>query len=408
MFSNMSLHITDTHMLSIINRIKDADYIGKGANGIVYKIHYRNKSAVIKLPVSNKTFRSIDNEIDIYDHLCKEFDKCYCHQHIVQMYAYNANHHAIILEYFDGLDLLSYLNYPISPITFYTHRLEERMKKDDFNNHLYELTGIHTKNQLIRYIFNQIMSGVLCLHSVSVQHNDLELKNILVNSEGKVAITDFGSRIIGYGLTHESYDGLLYVLGKDCNNIGPMMGNFIDSKNNTPFQLRLETNKDFKYAFSLPISVYLKDIFLVLMSFPEIAVFVSLMYYLHNIDDSHTLLQDGLDYYNNNIDNEEIPNEIKNKMYITNEDMEGLLNIPLKTTADGNHLDLLLTYSRLVITKIFTMFGFAMTSGPIYDQINTLFGSDNYDEAIRAIKQQFECGVLVKLIYLFEKVYVEE
>jgi len=77
-------------------------------------------------------------------------------------------HKVLILELCAGGDLLNYV------------RKRRRLKED-----------------YAKYIFRQIMEGLMHIHQKGVLHRDIKLDNILLDGKGTVKIADFGvSRIV--------------------------------------------------------------------------------------------------------------------------------------------------------------------------------------------------------------------
>lgn len=73
------------------------------------------------------------------------------------------NHHLIFMEVCQGGDLLSYI----------------RRRKNIEEN-------------VVKYFFKQVITGIGYIHKQKVVHRDIKLENILIDNEGVIKICDFG------------------------------------------------------------------------------------------------------------------------------------------------------------------------------------------------------------------------
>jgi hypothetical protein len=415
---DLSVELSLNDALPLIQQINPLTLIGYGREGAVYRINYRGRLAALKIPLDQN-----QKELEIYKYLCRVYDQCYCRTNIVQMLAYNDSIDLIkgpiiILEFFDGSNLAQYTGYEFSPITYYTHRLLPRLVPGDADYRtLGRFFNLNRKDDIIMHMFKSIYNGLLCLHSRAVTHRDLELKNVLVRSDGKVAIADFGAaRLLRFGENYDDFTGLWSVFNNDYRTFGPMMGNFIDSTNDLPFQYRLDHHKDSINIEDLLIRIEdqsLQDLFLVAMEFPTILVFVSFIFYLNLLNNSllvHSLIDQATDHYNDQMSSTEEINEdeyaLKEISNIDKEYIYSHLSVPVP-------LDIVLTrklilYSRLVIGSILESVSEDNQIYPnesIYQVFNRIFGRQNYPTIIKAIQDELNNGYLFKNFNLFVNVY---
>jgi serine/threonine protein kinase len=266
----------------------DGIILGEGLNGIVYLWEFNGKRAAAKVPRTDSGLLSLVKEAGIYKHLCKVFAGCSCNPTLVEMYHFDSDKFVLVLEFFEGLDLARYLNYPISDARFLTHRLlprEESGGDAEWGVLSYYMGTDDDRESIVLKMFSLIYQGILCLHGAKVRHKDFELKNILIK-QGKIGIADFGgSQILryspktstgGYVINFQTLDDLMLFFARDLSSIGPMMRNFLDAKNQRPYQERLD--KKFPVA-EIPITdPVLSNVDMVLSEFPQIPQFVSAMH----------------------------------------------------------------------------------------------------------------------------------
>lgn len=416
------LELNSEETAHIISQATYNNVIGMGASGIVYKVNYRNKVVAVKLALSGKE-EALRSELAIYKYLCKIFDECNCKQNIVQMYGYNNIIPFIIAEYFDGKDLSTYLNYPISSITYHTHRLLPRQFQGDADYaQLGKFLGSIDREFIIYTLFSNIYNGIACLHSKRILHRDFELKNILIRSDGKVAITDFGtSRLVEKGVTFDNYYYLLTGFISDLDNIGPMLGNFIDSNNNIPFQVQLEGNAyqnlsqfDIRNLFPTILSQDLQDLFLLFMSFPSILSFISFIRYCNQNTDyefARQLINDAANMYNENIQVDGPPDENERDLItIFKVDSNYVLNNIHGFINTQDFTSLTLAYFRLVIDSLMLSLNSPILNPgeSVFQGIIRLFGYEMYPLIIKTFQDLiFDFGFLIKNFNLFEDVYMK-
>ena len=48
------------------------------------------------------------------------------------------------------------------------------------------------KEEVAKYFFKQIISGIQYIHSKNIIHRDIKLDNLLLDGDGKIKIADFG------------------------------------------------------------------------------------------------------------------------------------------------------------------------------------------------------------------------
>jgi serine/threonine protein kinase len=417
---NYNLKICPIESQNLISQSTYNKLLGKGANGIVYEISYRNRIAALKIAIPGKE-ESLRNELVIYKYLCKIFEQCYCEMNIVQMLGYSDQIPFIVLEYFDGADLTSCLNYPVSNITYHTHRLMKRQFPDDAN---YELLGYYLKldyrEDIIFKLFKNIFEGISCLHYRGVLHKDFELKNILIRSDGKIAITDFGtSQIIQF----DSYYYLMAGFAVDLDKLGPMLGNFIDSKNDIPFQLLLDQTskfsrkndeeRDIRHLLSTISSSHLQDMFLLFMNFPSILSFISFVKYCNwNLDDKITnqLIYEAADIYNDNIEVDGPPDENeKDLITIFEVDIDYVINNIHEYINTYDLTMLSLNYFRSIIDSLILTLNLTLLlpTESVYNGIIRIFGKDQYKIIIKTFQELIsDFGFLIKNFNIFENTFM--
>lgn len=71
----------------------------------------------------------------------------------------------------------------------------EHMLKGDMFDVLYNEHSDPLSEKEAREIFSDLMTGISYLHSKNIIHRDIKLENLLMNENGNVKITDFGSAV---------------------------------------------------------------------------------------------------------------------------------------------------------------------------------------------------------------------
>ena len=138
--------------------------MGKGAFGKVNLAIHRLSSKFVALKSINKTFM---NEESSKRKVMQEFNilRRTRHCNIVRLYESfeTAQHIVFVMEVGGGGDLLTYV------------RKRRKLKED-----------------VAKFLFHQIITGVRYINSKNVLHRDIKLDNILLTSQGDVKICDFG------------------------------------------------------------------------------------------------------------------------------------------------------------------------------------------------------------------------
>lgn len=410
--SNQSIVINEQLAQIIKENLTNENLIGQGGDGKIYRLIYYNIDAIAKVPITDNNNKSIKSEIVIYSYLCKRFNQCICSDNIVQMLGYNMDNFILILEYFDGSDLLNYLEYPISDISFYTHRLLPRDKsyKLNFNGikileKIFEVSGLES---IIMSLFVKIYDGLLCLHSNKIIHRDFELKNILVNNNGKVGISDFGlSRIIERSKTFSDVSQLIEGFKYDTDKIGPLMGDFLDISNQIPYQYRLDYGPIDNTTILNAISDNkLKDFFLLSISFNDIISFVSFIHYINmntDLESGEDLINEITNYYNDIIESEVNVSEFSFS-YISKNDTDNIIKLIYNPMNPNDKTSNIILYFRSIIKSILDIIGnsHSLDSTNIYDNLHIIFDGD-YDTAVSLINEQIRYGFLLKHYKIFSE-----
>ena len=144
------------------------ELIGIGSTCKVYKAISKKTNKIYSIKICNeieKNYEPIINEINCFRLFKNE------NSYIVKFYGIyylkNDNTIWIILEYFEYGNIISYLN-------------KINYKPDE---------------ELLATIIQNVLFGLLYLHSKNIIHRDIKSQNLLLSSEGRIKISDFGISI---------------------------------------------------------------------------------------------------------------------------------------------------------------------------------------------------------------------
>ena len=167
------------------------DLIGIGSTCKVYKGISKKTNKIYAIKVCNeleKYYDSIINELNILrlvKNKSNNIEKFYG-----VYFSKDENTIWIILEYFEYGNIMSYLtkiNYPIN-------------------------------EELISTIIQNVLFGLLYLHSINIIHRDIKCQNLLLSDEGRVKISDFGISINKNVLNSNNRVGTPYWMSPEVIN----------------------------------------------------------------------------------------------------------------------------------------------------------------------------------------------
>jgi serine/threonine-protein kinase len=147
----------------LLDRYRVIRHIGKGAFGDVVLVEDSavNENIVLKFLKPN-----LSGDADVIKRFVQElrYSRRVTHENIIRIYDFVTigRSHAMSMEYFDSYSL-----------------------------------GVYNKNKRLKHnqkfkILFDICTGIMAAHAVKVVHRDLKPGNILINSQGKVKVVDFG------------------------------------------------------------------------------------------------------------------------------------------------------------------------------------------------------------------------
>lgn len=151
-----------------INSYEVLERVGRGGMGTVYKVRHTLRNEILALKQLNddspEIQRRFENEAVVLSKLS--------HPNIVQVSDFFSfeNELYIAMEFVDGKPLSDIIGKEVGPIV----------------------------SEKAVPLFNQILSGISHAHHNGIVHRDLKPANILVTSDGKIKITDFGiAKVMG-------------------------------------------------------------------------------------------------------------------------------------------------------------------------------------------------------------------
>ena len=167
------------------------DLIGIGSTCKVYKGISKKTNKIYAIKVCNeleKYYDSIINELNILrlvKNKSNNIEKFYG-----VYYSKEENTIWIILEYFEYGNIMSYLtqiNYPMN-------------------------------EEIIATIIQNVLFGLLYLHSINIIHRDIKCQNLLLSKEGRVKISDFGISINKNNINYNNRVGTPYWMSPEVIN----------------------------------------------------------------------------------------------------------------------------------------------------------------------------------------------
>jgi hypothetical protein len=151
-------------------RFERLEWLGTGGFGVVYRAYDRAYRQWVAL----KVLRNVDPVR--LDRFKREFRKTttISHPNVVRLYELFANGDQwfFTMELIDGLPILDYIRAP-GPWT------TEALTTGAWLQRLYQT-------------FEQLVEGVSSLHAAGIVHGDLKPQNVLVSTQGRVVLLDFG------------------------------------------------------------------------------------------------------------------------------------------------------------------------------------------------------------------------
>jgi serine/threonine protein kinase len=160
-----------------IGKYEIQDVLGRGAMGVVYKGYDRGIARSVAIKVIAKATldeAEIQHVVERFRHEAQAVGRL-VHPRIVQIYDYGEDEEIayIVMELVNGKTLHQHLSQEAG----------------------YEISEI---GEIIR----QVLDGIGYAHSEGVVHRDIKLSNIMINSDGRIKIGDFGiARIESSNLT---------------------------------------------------------------------------------------------------------------------------------------------------------------------------------------------------------------
>jgi len=160
-----------------IGKYEIQEVLGKGAMGVVYKAYDRAIARSVAIKVIGKASLAeaeIQHVTERFRHEAQAVGRI-VHPRIVQIYDYGEDDEIayIVMELVNGKTLHQHLSQEVG----------------------YEIREV---GEIIR----QVLDGIGHAHSEGVVHRDIKLSNIMINSDGRIKISDFGiARIESSNLT---------------------------------------------------------------------------------------------------------------------------------------------------------------------------------------------------------------
>ncbi len=146
------------------DRFTVVDRIGSGGFGVVYRVHDRERNAIVALKLLNKA------EAESLYRFKREFRALanVRHPNLVSFYdlVSDGTHWFLTMELVEGVHFLEYVRSRTGQLPVDTDRL--------------------------RAVARQLAEGISALHASGILHRDLKPSNVLVTSDGRVKILDFG------------------------------------------------------------------------------------------------------------------------------------------------------------------------------------------------------------------------
>ena len=153
--------------LEKIGKYEIQDVLGKGAMGVVYKAYDRTIARGVAIKVIAKSSlgaAELKHVIERFRHEAQAVGRL-VHPRIVQIYDYGEDDETayIVMELVNGKTL---------------------------NEHLSQEPGYEIGE--VGEIIRQVLDGIGYAHSEGVVHRDIKVSNIMINSDGRIKISDFG------------------------------------------------------------------------------------------------------------------------------------------------------------------------------------------------------------------------
>jgi hypothetical protein len=267
--------------------------LGEGKGGVVYDYN----SYALKIPKDKTKLK----EILIYHLLCYDLDSgcSICEKNILNLKQYNINSASMILTKGND-DLRYYSNYPKNEKFNSETAMDNRTYSGEARwEELVNIFKVDTKELIMEKMINQILNGLFNIHSMGIEHRDLEMKNILLYEKG-VLLFDFGLSsipILEMIKNADLYNTISLINGfsTDINNIFFILGNFIFSNEDELFQHKYVSRKANSYNLAKYIknldgfdilnnNTNLKNYFFILRFFTEVLGTISFLRFNQNIE----------------------------------------------------------------------------------------------------------------------------